>query len=208
MSSLLCGELRTPSRPYERCPQLTQPQVRLLSVSAGGARLCREQRETRARTRHEPLDWPSWGKDGRPVACSARCFMRPESETRTPHPTSEFPSRLHRYAACPAQQIAVVANIFRMFASFTAARLHSPLEVALRDGPTRSTVAAAVPRVVLDFTWAVNHQRVGAEGQARSVRERRCSSLASFCGSGFGQGQRASNRKNCQAEHRRSDFAP
>ena len=26
---------------------------------------------------------------------------------------------------------------------------------------------------MLDFTWAVNHQRVGAEGQARSVRERR-----------------------------------
>ena len=49
------------------------------------------------------------------------------------------------------------------------ARLHSPLEVALRDGPTRATVAAAVPRVVLDFTWAVNHQRVGAEGQVRSV---------------------------------------
>ena len=55
------------------------------------------------------------------------------------------------------------------------ARLHSPLEVALRDGPTRATVSAAVPRVVLDFTWAVNHQRVGAEGQARSVRERRWS---------------------------------
>ena len=30
--------------------------------------------------------------------------------------------------------------------------------------------------LMLDFTWAVNHQkRVGAEGQARSVRERRCS---------------------------------
>ena len=29
---------------------------------------------------------------------------------------------------------------------------------------------------MLDFTWVVNHQRVGAEGQARSVRERRCSS--------------------------------
>ena len=26
---------------------------------------------------------------------------------------------------------------------------------------------------MLDFTWVVNHQRVGAEGQARSVRERR-----------------------------------
>ena len=46
-------------------------------------------------------------------------------------------------------------------------------EVALRDGPTRPTAAAAVPRVVLDFTWAVNHQRAGAEGQVRSVRERR-----------------------------------
>ena len=52
------------------------------------------------------------------------------------------------------------------------ARLHSPLEVALRDGPTRATVAAAVPRVVLDFTWAVHHQRLGGEGQVRSVRER------------------------------------
>ena len=34
-------------------------------------------------------------------------------------------------------------------------------------------VAPAVPRVVLEFTWAVNHQRVGAESQVRSVRERR-----------------------------------
>ena len=31
------------------------------------------------------------------------------------------------------------------------ARLHSPLEVALRDGPTRATVAAAVPRVDARF---------------------------------------------------------
>ena len=46
-------------------------------------------------------------------------------------------------------------------------------KLRLRDGPSRTTVAAAVPRVVLDFTWAVNHQRVGAEGQVRSVRERR-----------------------------------
>ena len=43
------------------------------------------------------------------------------------------------------------------------------------DGPSRTTVAAAaVPRVVLDFTWAVHHQRLGGEGQVRSVRERRC----------------------------------
>ena len=49
----------------------------------------------------------------------------------------------------------------------------SKLRVAVRDGPTRATVAAAVPRVALDFTWAVNHQRVGEEGQVRSVRERR-----------------------------------
>ena len=31
------------------------------------------------------------------------------------------------------------------------ARLHSPLEVALRDGPTRATVAASVPRVDARF---------------------------------------------------------
>ena len=48
------------------------------------------------------------------------------------------------------------------------------LEVAVRDGPSRTTVAAAVPRVVLYFTWAVHHQRLGGEGQVRSVRERRC----------------------------------
>ena len=47
--------------------------------------------------------------------------------------------------------------------------------MAARDGSSRTTVAAAVPRVVLDFTWAVHHQRLGGEGQVRSVRERRCS---------------------------------
>ena len=46
--------------------------------------------------------------------------------------------------------------------------------MAARDGSSRTTVAAAVPRVVLDFTWAVHHQRLGGEGQVRSVRERRC----------------------------------
>ena len=57
-----------------------------------------------------------------------------------------------------------------------SARLHSPLEVAARDGSSRTTIAAAVPRVVLDSTWAVHHQRLGGEGQeVRSVRKRRCS---------------------------------
>ena len=46
--------------------------------------------------------------------------------------------------------------------------------MAARDGSSRTTVAAAVPRVVLDFTWAVHHQRLGGEGQVRSARERRC----------------------------------
>ena len=31
-----------------------------------------------------------------------------------------------------------------------------------------------MPRVVLDLTWAVHHQRLGGEGQVRSVRERGC----------------------------------
>ena len=61
-----------------------------------------------------------------------------------------------------------------------SARLHSPLEVAARDEASWTTVAAAVPRVVLDFTWAVHHQRLGGEGQVRSVRERRCSRAALF----------------------------
>ena len=66
-------------------------------------------------------------------------------------------------------------------------RLHSPLEVAARDGPSRATVAAAVPRVVLDFTWAVHHQRLGGEGQVRRsvVRERRCC-VARLFGGSFG----------------------
>ena len=65
------------------------------------------------------------------------------------------------------------------------ARLHSPLEVAARDGSSRTTVAAAVPRVVLDFTWAVHHQRLGGEGQVRSVRERRCC-VATLLGGSLG----------------------
>ena len=57
--------------------------------------------------------------------------------------------------------------------------------MAARDGASRTTVAATVPRVVLDFTWAVHHQRVGREGQVRSVRERRCC-VASLLGEYLG----------------------
>ena len=52
--------------------------------------------------------------------------------------------------------------------------------MAARDGASRTTVAAAVPRVVLDFTWAVHHQSLGGEGQVRSVRERRCPKAVLF----------------------------
>ena len=87
------------------------------------------------------------------------------------------------------------------------ARLHSLLEVALRDGPTRAIVAAAVPRVDARF-------HLGGKSPAGGRRARRgqCENGGAqpghSCGSGFGQGQRASNRMNVQAEHRRAGFAP
>ena len=44
-------------------------------------------------------------------------------------------------------------------------------------------MVAATPRVMLDFTWAVHHQRLGRESQVRSVRERRCCVAALLEGS-------------------------
>ena len=52
------------------------------------------------------------------------------------------------------------------------ARLPLPLVVAARDDRAGRTLRASARLVVLDITWAVNHQRVGGEGKVRSVRER------------------------------------
>ena len=57
------------------------------------------------------------------------------------------------------------------------ARLHSPLEVALRDGPTRATVAAAVPRVDARFHLGGKSSAGGRRGpgevSARTEMKRR-----------------------------------
>ena len=59
--------------------------------------------------------------------------------------------------------------------------------MAARDRPSRKTVAAAaVPRVVLDFTWRMMSWRLGEEGKVRSVRERQW-----LAGSGFRVQRRA-----------------
>ena len=56
------------------------------------------------------------------------------------------------------------------------ARLHSPLEVALRDGPTRATVAAAVPRVDARFHLGGKSSAGGRRGpgevSARTAKKR------------------------------------
>ena len=52
------------------------------------------------------------------------------------------------------------------------ARLPLPLVVAARDDRAGGALRASARLVLLDFTWAVNHQRVGGEGKVRSVRER------------------------------------
>ena len=63
------------------------------------------------------------------------------------------------------------------------ARLPLPLEVAARDGPTRRTVASAVPRVVLVSARGVMSSRLGEEGQVRWVRERKRSAPTFGCSS-------------------------
>ena len=87
------------------------------------------------------------------------------------------------YEPCTSEQQA----LFEDHSQHTCTRSAdgADLEVAARDGPSRKTVAAAVTRVVLDFTWAVHHQRLGGEGQVRSVRERRCCK-AKLLGGNFG----------------------
>ena len=61
------------------------------------------------------------------------------------------------------------------------ARLHSPLEVALRDGPTRATVSAAVPRVDARFHLGGKSSAGGRRGLTiLPPREEACRQLQLF----------------------------
>ena len=66
------------------------------------------------------------------------------------------------------------------------ARLLLPLVVAARDDRAGRTLRASERLALLDFTWAVNHQRVGGEGKVRSVRERQWLVAPCFGCSGLG----------------------
>ena len=83
MSSPQCGELIEPIGSHKRCPQPFDPQV-ASSPSLRG-RLCREQRETRARN---PINTRSlWVKDGRLVVVPP-LFHAPRIEN--PDPSSHL----------------------------------------------------------------------------------------------------------------------
>ena len=78
----------------------------------------------------------------------------------------------------------VAGRVFRQACSFTILTTDrdyppdcthlSKWRPATGQASRRTAVSSAVPRAVLDFTWAVYHQRLGGEGQVRSVRERGC----------------------------------
>ena len=83
MSSPQCGELIEPIGSYERCPQPIDPQVRLLSLSAG-ASLQGAARNPRA----NPMKTRSlWGKGGRLVVVPP-LFHAPRIEN--PDPSSHL----------------------------------------------------------------------------------------------------------------------
>ena len=87
MSSLLCGELIKPSRSYERCPQLTQPQVRLLSVSAGTS-LQGAARNPRANPHEHSISLgQGWSSGG----CSALVSCAPNRKSGPLIPSPSFP---------------------------------------------------------------------------------------------------------------------
>ena len=100
LSSPQCGELIEPIRSDERCPQPIDPQV-ASSPSLRG-RLCREQRETRARTRVVTRSLSV--KNPGPVlrGTLSHAIRR---EFPTPHPISEFSSATDKSASSPGCSI-------------------------------------------------------------------------------------------------------
>ena len=100
LSSPHCGELVEPIRSHERHPQPFDPQVRLLSVSAGTS-LQGAARNPRANPHEHSI---SLGKGWSSGGCSALVScMRPESKIRTPQPISEFPSATDKSASSPGR---------------------------------------------------------------------------------------------------------
>ena len=111
------------------------------------------ENEVCVRERH--FHW--WARD-REVA------REPESGCRALLPCPMAHARRHAGAVSCAR-----ATAARTAKSFPALRRANMIGVSPPlDGPSRTAVAAAaVPRVVLDFTWAMHHQRLGGEGQVR-----------------------------------------
>ena len=100
LSSPHCGELRKPIGSHERCRNHSTP--RCASSPSLRGRLCREQRETRARTRVVTRSLSA--KNPGPVLRGTlpHAIRR---EFPTPHPISEFSSRTDKSASSPGCSI-------------------------------------------------------------------------------------------------------
>ena len=118
MSSLLCGELIEPIRSYERCPQPFDPQVRLLSVSAGTS-LQGAARNPRANPHEHSI---SLGQGWSPGGCSALGSCAPNRKSGPLIPSLSFAHALTK--VLPAQ----VARAARSWATSQMARRveHAP----------------------------------------------------------------------------------
>ena len=87
MSSPHCGELTEPIRSYERCPQPFDPQVRLLSVSAGTS-LQGAARNPRANPHEHSISLgQGWSSGG----CSALVSCAPNRKSGPLIPSLSFP---------------------------------------------------------------------------------------------------------------------
>jgi len=97
MSSPLSGELIEPIGSYERCPQPFEPQVRLLSVSAG-ASLQGAARNPRANPHEHSISLgQGWSSGG----CSALVSCAPNRKSGPLIPSLSFPPPLTK--VLPAQ---------------------------------------------------------------------------------------------------------
>ena len=149
MSSPHCGELTEPIRSYERCPQPFDPQVRLLSVSAGTS-LQGAARNPRANPHEHSISLgQGWSSNGCPplVSCAPNRKFGPLI------PSLSFPPPLTK--VLPAQ-------VARSARRRSTSRLHERSRHVWRRGTVHSSLwclleghfrsLSCISRILIDAT--------------------------------------------------------
>ena len=133
MSSPQCGELIEPIGSHERCPQPIDPQVRLLSVSAGTS-LQGAARNPRANPHEHSISLgQGWSSGG----CSALVSCAPNRKSGPLIPSLSFPPPL---AKCfQPRQVARSAR------RRSTSRLHERARHVWRRGTVHSSLGIRVP---------------------------------------------------------------